>query len=186
MDNGQPSAPSVPLPLTSVDGQPQALAPSPLPAKLPTLVLPGLVRWLLGVIAILVLALGCFLAVWQEVHTGHSASGTGAGIGTAAVFAAGLLAAIGAINGALPASIKVGDVQLQLQAAQQRTAEAAANLVAAKDPAKSLQELPILKENPSLEVPFRQINEARQAQPDAWDEKIDQGEVPVFPGFVGQ
>jgi len=185
MDNGQPSAPSVPLPLTPVDGQPQALAPSPLPANLPTLVLPGLVRWLLGAIAIALLALGCFLAVWQEIHTGHRASGTGAGIGTAAVFAAGLLAAIGAINGALPASIKVGDVQLQIQAAQQRTAEAAANLVAAKDPNKSLEGLSILKENPSLMVPFRQINEARQAQPEAWNEKINRGEVPVFPGFVG-
>jgi hypothetical protein len=186
MDNGQSSASSVPLPSTPVEGQPQPLAPSPLPSKLPTLVLPDLVRWLLGIIAIVLLALGCFLAVWQETHTGQGTSGAGAGIGTAAVFAAGLLAAVGAINGALPASIKVGDVQLQLQAAQQRTADAAANLVAAKNPAKSLQELPILKENPSLEVPFQQINAARQAQPEEWDAKINQGEVPVFAGFVGQ
>ena len=110
----------------------------------------------------------------------------GGRIGTAAVFAAGLLAAVGAINGALPASIKVGDVQLQLQAAQQRTAEAAANLVAAKDPQNAMKELPIVKANPSLLAPFQQINNARQAQPEDWNKKIDQGQVPVFPGIVGQ
>jgi hypothetical protein len=165
--------------------QPQPLRPSAVPQKLPALVLSDTLRWLLGGIAIVLLALGCFLAVWQEVRSGRGASGTGAGIGTAAVFTAGLLAAVGAINGALPASIKVGDVQLQLQAAQQRTAEAAANLVAAKDPQKSMRELPILKENPALLEPFKQINDARQAVPKEWDTKIDQGLVPVYPGFVG-
>lgn len=170
--------------LMPVAGQPQPLQPSPVPAKMPALALSDPVRWLLGGIAIALLGLGCFLAVWQELHAGRGA--TGAGIGTAAVFAAGLLAAVGAINGALPASIKVGDVQLQIQAAQQRTAEAAANLVAAKDPQKAMQELPLLKQDPSLQKSFEQINAARQAQPEEWNRKIERGEVPVFPGFVGQ
>lgn len=172
--------------LMPVAGQPQPLHPSPVPERMPALALSDPVRWLLGGIAIALLGLGCFLAAWQELHAGRGATGAGAGIGTAAVFTAGLLAAVGAINGALPASIKVGDVQLQIQAAQQRTAEAAANLVAAKDPQKAMQELPLLKQDPSLQKPFEQINAARQAQPEEWNKKIDRGEVPVFPGFVGQ
>jgi hypothetical protein len=168
------------------DTQPQPVRPSPVPQRLPALILSEPVRWLLGGAAVALLGLGCFLAVWQELNPGRGVSGAGAGIGTAAVFTAGLLAAVGAVNGALPASIKVGDVQLQIQAAQQRTAEAAANLVAAKDPEKSMLELPVLKENPALREPFEQINKARQTDPGEWEREIDQGRVPVYPGYVRQ
>ena len=167
-----------------VPGQPQPLRPSPVPKTLPTLALSSQVRRWLGIFAAALLALGCFLAVWQAVNPGHGVSGAGPGIGTAAVFTAGLLAGVGAINGALPASIKVGDVQLQLQAAQQATAEAAANLVAAKDPEKTINNLDILKKNPALEEPFQQINNARMADPAEWNKEIDAGQVPVYPDYV--
>jgi hypothetical protein len=167
-----------------VNTGPQPERPSPVPPNLPAVGLSGQVRLVLGVIAVAVIGLGCFLAVWQVLNPGHGVSGAGAGLGTAAVFTAGLLAAVGSISGALPASIKVGDVQLQIQAAQQRTAEAAANLVAAKDPQKSISELPILKKNPALLEPFQQINRARQTPPDQWEREIDAGQVPVYPDFV--
>jgi hypothetical protein len=152
-------------PQSPVNAGPQPERPSPVPPNLPAVGLSDQVRLVLGVIAVAVIGLGCFLAVWQVLNPGHGVSGAGAGLGTAAVFTAGLLAAIGAISGALPASIKVGDVQLQIQAAQQRTAEAAANLVAAKDPQKSISELPILKENPALLEPSRRSTGRARRRP---------------------
>ena len=103
-------------------------------------------RWVLGVIAVAVIGLGCFLAAWQVLNPGHGVSGAGAGLGTAAVFTA--------------------------------------NLVAAKDPVKSISELSILKENPALLEPFQQINKARQTPPDEWEREIDAHQVPVYPGYV--
>jgi len=58
------------------------------------------------------------------------------------------------------------------------------NLVAAKDPEKTINNLDILKKNPALEEPFQQINNARMADPDEWNKEIDAGEIPVYPDYV--
>jgi hypothetical protein len=118
------------------------------------------------------------------------------GIATAAAFAVGLLFALVALTGVVPASIKVGDVELKLEQAKQQGkvegqtwgmaqgATMTAEVAALRDPSGALQEMTAalpaeapdeLKEQArkAIEKAIDITAAAARAKPDEWQQQAE-------------
>lgn len=105
------------------------------------------------------------------------------GLGTASVFAVALLFGVVALSGTLPATVKVGDVEVLLQRAKQEgQAEGAVQAAAAtmevaalqKDPAEAAAQLRVPDAaKPAIAEAFQMVHQAATSDPLEWQAGAD-------------
>lgn len=95
--------------MTATSGAPGGIAAAP-PSRRVAAEVNGELRWFAGVIGVGAIAYGAVLA-WRD---------GGDGVAIASVFAVGLIALIFAMAGVVPASVKVGDLEMKLSQAEER------------------------------------------------------------------